>query len=316
MIERVDQPIDLAVHDPRQRRQVEPDPVVGQPVLGEVVGPDLVGPVAAADHRAAGGRIGLALLRPAGGRRAASAAPDIALALFLCWLFSSWISTTRPVGRWVIRTAESVVLTDWPPGPGRALDVDPEVLLLVDLDLDLVDLGHDDDRRGRGVDPAGRLRRRDALDAVDAALELEAAVGAVAVDLDDRLLDPADPGLVEAQELRRELVPLGVADVHPVELRGEQGGLVAAGAGPDLHDHVAVVVRVARQEEDLQLVEEPRLVGRQPGHLVLGHRPHLVVAVAAVAQLAGAGQLRPGRLEAPERRRRRARGGPSPCRGA
>jgi len=22
-----------------------------------------------------------------------------------------------PVGRWVIRTAESVVLTDWPPGP-------------------------------------------------------------------------------------------------------------------------------------------------------------------------------------------------------
>ena len=42
---------------------------------------------------------------------------DIALALFLCWLFSSWISTTRPVGRCVIRTAESVVLTDWPPGP-------------------------------------------------------------------------------------------------------------------------------------------------------------------------------------------------------
>ena len=35
-----------------------------------------------------------------------------ALALFLCWLFSSWQDTTRPVGRWVMRTAESVVLTD------------------------------------------------------------------------------------------------------------------------------------------------------------------------------------------------------------
>ena len=46
---------------------------------------------------------------------------DIALALFLCWLFSSWISTTSPVGRWVIRTAESVVLTDWPPGPDERL---------------------------------------------------------------------------------------------------------------------------------------------------------------------------------------------------
>ena len=25
--------------------------------------------------------------------------------------------TTMPVGMWVSRTAESVVLTDWPPGP-------------------------------------------------------------------------------------------------------------------------------------------------------------------------------------------------------
>ena len=73
--------------------------------------------------------------------------------------------------------------------PGAALDVDPEVLLLVDVDLDLVGLGQHDDRRGARVDAAARLRRRDALDAVDAALELEPAVGAVAGDLEDRLLD-------------------------------------------------------------------------------------------------------------------------------
>ena len=41
----------------------------------------------------------------------------MALALFLIWLFSSWQCTTRPVGIWVMRTAESVVLTLWPPGP-------------------------------------------------------------------------------------------------------------------------------------------------------------------------------------------------------
>src|SRR4030042_1561703 len=40
-----------------------------------------------------------------------------ALALFLCWLFSSWQITTSPEGRWVMRTAESVVFTLWPPGP-------------------------------------------------------------------------------------------------------------------------------------------------------------------------------------------------------
>src|SRR5664280_2701675 len=40
-----------------------------------------------------------------------------ALARFLICDFSSWQETTSPVGRWVRRTAEYVVLTDWPPGP-------------------------------------------------------------------------------------------------------------------------------------------------------------------------------------------------------
>ena len=192
------------------------------------------------------------------------------------------------------------MLTDWPPGPGRALDVDPEVALLVDLDLDLVDLGQDDDRHGRGVDPARRLGRRDPLDAMDAALELEPAVRAVAVDLEDRLLDPADPGLVEAQDLGLEAVALGVADVHPVELGREQRRLLAAGAAADLHDHVAAVVRVARQEEDLELLEQARLVGLEPGDLVAGHPVHLVVGIGRVAKLARAGQLGPRRLEPAE----------------
>ena len=30
---------------------------------------------------------------------------------------SFWQETTMPLGRWVMRTAESVVLTPWPPGP-------------------------------------------------------------------------------------------------------------------------------------------------------------------------------------------------------
>ena len=41
----------------------------------------------------------------------------MALARFWIWLRSFWQETTIPVGRWVIRTAESVVLTPWPPGP-------------------------------------------------------------------------------------------------------------------------------------------------------------------------------------------------------
>src|SRR5437762_11666883 len=36
---------------------------------------------------------------------------------FLICDFSSWQETTVPVGRCVMRTAEYVVFTDWPPGP-------------------------------------------------------------------------------------------------------------------------------------------------------------------------------------------------------
>ena len=72
-----------------------------------------------------------------------------------------------------MRTAESVVLTDWPPGPRRAEHVDLEVVR-VDLDLvGLVDLGEDEHAGRRGVDAALRLGRRHALHAVHAALVLE-----------------------------------------------------------------------------------------------------------------------------------------------
>ena len=39
------------------------------------------------------------------------------MARFLSWLFSCWHFTITPVGLCVMRTAESVVLTDWPPAP-------------------------------------------------------------------------------------------------------------------------------------------------------------------------------------------------------
>src|ERR1700733_7361293 len=41
----------------------------------------------------------------------------MAFSRFLIWDFSSWQETTVLVGRWVMRMAEYVVLTDCPPGP-------------------------------------------------------------------------------------------------------------------------------------------------------------------------------------------------------
>src|SRR5215207_1096613 len=93
------------------------------------------------------------------------------------------------------------------------------------------------------------------------ALELEARIGAVAADLDDRLLDAADARLIEAHHLGPVAVPLGVAEIETEELRGEERRLLAARAGPDLENDVPVVSGIARQEEDLELVHESGLVG-------------------------------------------------------
>jgi hypothetical protein len=41
----------------------------------------------------------------------------IAVSRFLCCERSIWLATTMPDGTWVIRTAESVVLTCCPPAP-------------------------------------------------------------------------------------------------------------------------------------------------------------------------------------------------------
>ena len=73
----------------------------------------------------------------------------IALSLFWSWLFSSWQVTTSPVGLWVMRTAESVVFTDCPPGPvERYTSISRSLGSIVDVDL--LGLGqHRDGRRAR-----------------------------------------------------------------------------------------------------------------------------------------------------------------------
>ena len=82
-----------------------------------------------------------------------------------------------PVGMWVMRTADSVLLTCWPPAPPDAHGVDAQILV-VDLDVDLLGLRQHRDGRGRGVDAALRLGLRHALHAVHAGLELQLGEGA------------------------------------------------------------------------------------------------------------------------------------------
>src|SRR6478672_10291126 len=100
------------------------------------------------------------------------------------------------------------------------------------------------------MDAALRLGLRHALHAVRATLELEDRVGAVALD-GERVLAVAD-----VERLGGETQPLGVAREHPVDVPGPQPGLLPAGAALDFDDHALLVVGIALDHREADLLLE------------------------------------------------------------
>jgi hypothetical protein len=145
----------------------------------------------------------------------------------------------------------------------RAEDVDPEVLVL-DLEVDFLSLWQHGNGRGGSMDASLRLGRGHPLHAVHAALATHLAESARPLDLEDRLLHAAQRRLRKREDLDLPSLPLDVARVHPPELAGEQGGFVPAGAGADFDDAVAVVERIAREQERLELFLQLRDAGSEP----------------------------------------------------
>ncbi len=103
------------------------------------------------------------------------------------------------------------------------------------------------------MNPALGLGCRYALHAVCAGLELEAGEHAPADDAADHLTVAAV--LARALADRLDLPPLrfGVASVHAQQVTDEDRRFVAAGAGADLEEDVALVARIARQQQALEL---------------------------------------------------------------
>ena len=85
-------------------------------------------------------------------------------------------------------------------------------------------------------------------------LELQLREHVLALDQRDDFLHAARRALVHRHHLDLPALALGVARVHAVEVAGEQRGLVAAGAAADLEDRVLAVVRILRQQQDLDLL--------------------------------------------------------------
>src|SRR5439155_628770 len=150
-------------------------------------------------------------------------------------------------------------------------------LLVGEVHLDVLRLGQHGHGHRRGVDAALRLRHRDALHAVHAALELQPAVGALALHEGDNLFEPAEAGRARGEHLHPPALSLGVAAVHAKQLGGEETRLLAARTGADLEHHVALVVRVARHEQPLEGCVELLETLLQPRKLAARQLPQLLV---------------------------------------
>ena len=101
-----------------------------------------------------------------------------------------------------------------------------------------------------------RLGFGHALHAVDAALEFETRIRALALDHEADLLKAAKLGLIGTDALGLEALCRRVHRIHSIEHRGKQRGFFAARPLPNFDDDVLVVVRVFRQQQNFQFFVE------------------------------------------------------------
>ncbi len=99
----------------------------------------------------------------------------------------------------------------------------------------------------------GGFGRGNPLHPVHPRLAAQQTEGLGATDREDHFLDAARGAFAERDDLDRQALALHEALVHPVEVGREQRRLVAAGAGADFDDGVAIVQRVARQQQLVEL---------------------------------------------------------------
>src|SRR5581483_11143511 len=81
----------------------------------------------------------------------------------------------------------------------------------------------------------------------------------------------------QAQRLDLPSMALGVARIHPEQLAGEERGLLAACAGTDLQQHVALVVGIARSDRSADALFELGLAALERRQLGLGQLAQLGV---------------------------------------
>ena len=218
------------------------------------------------------------------------------MARFWCWDFSVWHCTAMPVGKMGDAHRALGLVDVLATGAGRAIGIDPHILLRnVDLDV-LVDhrIDGDDWRSWCG---GGHWRQgRNPHQAVHAGFGLQPAIGVLALDQDRRRFDARALAFALFEIFDLVAMALGPARVHAHQHLGPVLAFGAAGAGMDLE--IGVVAVGLAGEHGFQ----PQLLGAlmQRSEALLGVGDHCRVAFV-LGQFDQALRHRPARFPAPGR---------------
>ena len=170
----------------------------------------------------------------------------MALARFLCWERSAWHATTMPVGTCVRRTADSVLLTCWPPAPLERYTSMRTSAGLISMSMSSSISGETNTEANEVCRRAFGIERRLAHQAMHAGLGAQPAVRVVAGEVDARALDARDFAVADVDDLGLEAALLAPAQVHAQQHLRPVLRLGAAGPGLDVEER-AVRVHLARK---------------------------------------------------------------------
>ena len=176
---------------------------------------------------------------------------------------SFWHATTMLVGRCVMRTAESAVLTPCPPGPDERKTSTRSSSSRISTSTSSTSGTTDTDAKlvcRRLEASKGEMR----IEPVHAGLAAQVAVGVLAGHLDGRRLDPRLFARQQVDDLGLEPRALAPAQVHAHEHLRPVLGLGAAGAGMDGQDRRLGVVRAGQHDLELELVQLAPRGGARP----------------------------------------------------
>ena len=133
--------------------------------------------------------------------------------------------------------------------PTRTKDVDAQVFLFDINCAIIIEFWQHGHGGSRGVDAATGFGGWHALHAMDAPFVFEAAIGAVAMDFERDFFVATDTVFAGIEQFDLPAHPLGIAQVHAVEVGRKQGRLVATFALAQFHNHAALVVGVTGKQQ-------------------------------------------------------------------